>query len=326
MASLCQKQYIFIILVFSALVPQITSRVIPQASMRERHEQWMAHYGREYKNAMEKEERYKIFKANVEFIDFVNNAGGKPYKLSVNQFADLTNEEFKSTYMAYRNPFKTKSAPATSFQYENFTAIPRSIDWRKKGAVTAIRDETCGAWTFPAVDTVEGIIKIKGGKLYTLSVQEIVDCDNGGENGCTGGFVSEAFDFIKQNGLTTESNYPSKDKTGTCDIKKEAEPVAKISSYEYVPADSEEALMKAVSKQPVAFYSSGVFTGQCGTVLDHGVTVVGYGAENGKLKYWIIKNSWGTTWGEEGYMRLQRDIDEKEGLCGIAMDALYPVV
>ncbi|KAK4487495.1 hypothetical protein RD792_005866 [Penstemon davidsonii] len=100
---------------------------------------------------------------------------------------------------------------------------------------------------------------------------------------------------------------------------------------------NEAALMKTDANQPTAvsldasgpsfqFYSSGVFTGQCVTTLNHGVTVVGYGTENGKLKYWITKNSWGTTWGEEGYMRLQRDTDEKEGLCGIAMDALYRVV
>ncbi|KAK4487493.1 hypothetical protein RD792_005864 [Penstemon davidsonii] len=195
-----------------------------------------------------------------------------------------------------------------------------------------------GAWTFLAADAVEGITKIKNGKLYNLSIQEILDCDTGAEgNGCDGGFVSEAFDFIKQNGLTTESNYPSKEKPGTCDKNKEAQHVAKISSYEKIPADNEAALMKAVANQPIAvsldasgpsfqFYSSGVFTGQCGTTLDHVVTVVGYGTENGKLKYWIIKNSWGTTWGEEGYMKLQRDTDEKEGLCGIAMDALYPVV
>ncbi|KAK4493510.1 hypothetical protein RD792_005589 [Penstemon davidsonii] len=236
-----------------------------------------------------------------------------------------------ATHLSYKSTPNTKPASLTAFLYENFTAIPPSIDWRKQGAVTSIRDETC-------VDTVEGITKIKNGKLYNLSIQEILDCDTSADgNGCDGGFVSEAFDFIKQNGLTTESNYPSKEKPGTCDKKKETQHVAKISSYEKIPADNEAALMKAVANQPIAvsldasgpsfqFYSSGVFTGQCGTTLNHGVTVVGYGTENGKLKYWIIKNSWGTTWGDEGYMRLQRDTDEKEGLCGIAMDALYPVV
>ncbi|KAL2494716.1 Senescence-specific cysteine protease SAG12 [Forsythia ovata] len=338
MATACLK-YCFTILVItiSALAPQSMSRIIPEASIMERHNQWMARYGRVYKDVIEKKKRYRIFKANVEYIESVNNAEDKPYKLSVNQFADQTNDEFKKAHIAYRNLFKTKSSAATSFKYENVTAVPPSIDWRKKGAVTSIRDAICGGWTFPAVDTVEGITKIKGGKLYTLSVQEIVDCNNEGKNGCGGGFTSEAFEFIKQHGLTTESNYPTKGKVGTCDTKKEADPVAKISGYENVPVDSEEALMKAVANQPVAvsidaagadfqFYSSGVFTGQCGTTLDHGVTVVGYGTEKGKLKYWIIKNSWGTTWGEDGYMRLQKDINAKEGLCGISMEATYPTV
>lgn len=165
-----------------------------------------------------------------------------------------------------------------------------------------------GAWTLPAVDTVEGLTKIKTGRLYTLSVQEILDCDGGG-HGCDGGFTDKAFEFIKQHGLTTESNYPSKGSIGTCDTKKEAEPVTKISGYENVPVDNERALLQAVANQPVAvsvdasgadfqFYTSGVFSGKCGAVLDHGVTVIGYGTSNGKLKYWLIKNSWGTSWGE----------------------------
>ncbi|KAL8460650.1 hypothetical protein ACS0TY_032244 [Phlomoides rotata] len=335
MASLYQKQYILIVLAVTIMVTltRTTSRVIPETSMRERHEQWMSDYGREYKNGIEKEERYNIFKANAEYIHSVNNAGNKPYKLSINQFADKTNKEFKSTYTTYKKPLESRVTP---FWYENLTAVPPSIDWRKKGAVTGIRGGSCGAWTYPAVDTVESITMIKSGTLYNLSVQEILDCSSACD-GCTGGLLTNAFDFIKQKGLTTESNYPSNEKMGTCDVKKEAEPVAKISSYGYVPADDEEALMVAVAGQPVAvsvdasgagfqFYKSGVFTGECGTDLDHGVTVVGYGTENGKLKYWIVKNSWGTSWGEEGYMRLERDIVQREGQCGIAMEALYPIV
>ncbi|XP_073154179.1 senescence-specific cysteine protease SAG12-like [Henckelia pumila] len=320
------------------MVPKITSRVIPEADIRERHAQWMDQYGRKYKDDAEKQSRLVIFKSNVEYIDFINNAGKKQYKLSVNQFADMTNEEFKKTYMAYRSLNSAKSPSTTAFRYENFTDIPPSIDWRKKGAVTPIRDETCGAWTFPAVDTVEGITKIKGGKLYDLSVQEIVDCNTGIEQGCDGGgFISDAFEFIKSNGITTEKNYPPRDVKGTCDKKKEAEPVTKITGYQKVPANNEDALMKAVANQPVAvrvdasgsdfqFYSTGVFTGKCGDTLDHGVTVVGYGMEKGKLKYWIIKNSWGPSWGEDGYMRLQRDIADKEGLCGITIEVYYPVI
>nr|GLL45870.1 senescence-specific cysteine protease SAG39-like [Ipomoea trifida] len=326
-----------IILCSTVWISQATSRAIQGASMAERHEQWMAIYGRQYQSVAEKEKRYRIFKSNVEFIDMVNGAGNRPYTLGINGFADLTNDEFRAAYIGASRPSATKSSEMNTFRYETSGAIPPSIDWRKKGAVTPIRGAECGAWTFPAVDTVEGITKIKTGKLYTLSVQEIVDCINGCSNGCNGGFTIEAFEFIKNHGLTTESNYPSTGTNGTCNAKKEAQPVAKISGYESVPAGDENALMKAVAKQPVAvyvdasraefqFYAGGVFSGDCGTTLDLGGTVVGYGVNHDKQEYWILKNSWGTMWGEKGYMRLARGINKQGGQCGVAMEATYPVV
>lgn len=117
----------------------------PDVSMIVRHKQWMTIYGRQYKDMEEKEKRYNIFKANVEYIDFVNSAGIKPYKLGVNEFADLTNDEFNAAYAGYRSPSKTTTSNTiTSFRYENVTSIPPSMDWRKKGAVTPIRDAACG--------------------------------------------------------------------------------------------------------------------------------------------------------------------------------------
>ncbi|KHN27804.1 KDEL-tailed cysteine endopeptidase CEP1 [Glycine soja] len=135
--------------------------------------------------------------------------------------------------------------------------------------------------------------------------------------------------------MCSEANYPYTAVDGTCDANKEASPAAQIKGYETVPANSEDALQKAVANQPVSvtidvggsafqFNSSGVFTGQCGTQLDHGVTAVGYGSTDDGTQYWIVKNSWGTQWGEEGYIRMQRGTDAQEGLCGIAMDASYP--
>ena len=182
----------------------------------------------------------------------------------------------------------------------------------------------------------EGITQITTGKLISLSEQELVDCDTGGENqGCSGGLTDDAFRFIQIHGLASEATYPYEGDDGTFNSKKEAHPAAKIKGYEDVPANNEKALQKAVAHQPVAvaidaggfefqFYTSGVFTGQCGTELDHGVAAVGYGIGDDGMKYWLVKNSWGTGWGEEGYIRMQRDVTAKEGLCGIAMQASYP--
>lgn len=193
-----------------------------------------------------------------------------------------------------------------------------------------------GCWAFSAVASTEGMFQIASGELVSLSEQELVDCDTNGESqGCEGGYVEDGFEFIIRNGgITTEANYPYIGVDGTCNINNEASHIVQIQSYEEVPSNSEEALLKAVANQPVSvsidagsnfqFYSSGIFTGECGTELDHAVTVVGYGSDNGGTKYWIVKNSWGTEWGEEGYIRMLRDIDAEEGLCGIAMDATFP--
>lgn len=184
---------------------------------------------------------------------------------------------------------------------------------------------------------MEGIAQITTGKLISLSEQEIVDCDvNAEDQGCGGGYMDDAFKFIIQNhGIAAEATYPYQATDGTCNKKEEASHAAKISGYEDVPANNEEALIKAAANQPISvaidasgaafqFYSSGVFAGECGTDLDHGVTLVGYGTTSDGTKYYLVKNSWGASWGENGYIRMRRDSDAKEGICGIAMEPSYP--
>ncbi|KAI3923683.1 hypothetical protein MKW98_011313 [Papaver atlanticum] len=333
-----QFMFMALFIILATWVSQaMSSRVVllHEPTMVDRHQQWMTRYAKVYKNQAEKEKRFNIFKANVEFIES-SNVGSKPYKLSVNEFADQTIEEFKSSRNGYKRSWRKSPQESTTFKYENVTAVPSTMDWRNKGAVTPVKDQgQCGKTKmasipklipnllFSAVAAMEGITQLATGKLTSISEQELLDCDTKGEDqGCEGG-------------LTTEANYPYNRVDGSCNTKKANTHAASINGYEDVPANNEASLLKAVSKQPVSvaidasgqdfqFYSSGVFTGTCGTDLDHGVTAVGYGTDSDGTKYWLVKNSWGTSWGEDGYIRMQRDVDANEGLCGIAMEASYP--
>ncbi|KAM0943997.1 putative fruit bromelain [Dioscorea sansibarensis] len=327
-----------VLLVLSVHVSEAASRVLNEASLSKRHEGWMAQYGRSYQDAAEKQRRFEIFKKNVEFIDSFN-AGNYKFKLGANPFADQTNEEFRATHNGFRLSSTDGNRAKSFFKYENIPAVPESVDWRTKGAVTHVKDQgQCGScWAFSAVAAIEGVTKLSTGSLISLSEQEIVDCDVYGEdNGCNGGWPDGAFKFVIQNGgLTTETNYPYRATQGSCNSQKEASIAAQINGFEDVPTNNEAALLNAVANQPVTvvidaggsafqFYSSGVFTGNCGTELDHAVVAVGYGQDSDGTKYWLVKNSWGESWGENGYVKMERDVESDLGLCGIAMKASYP--
>ncbi|XP_043707839.1 vignain-like [Telopea speciosissima] len=303
------------------------------------YERWRSHHTVS-RDLSEKQKRFNVFKENVKYIHEFNK--DHPYKLKLNKFADMTNQEFKSTYAGSKVKHHTmmRGPRSGGFMYEKFKDAPSSIDWRTNGAVTPVKNQgQCGScWAFSTVVAIEGINQIKTQNLVPLSEQQLVDCDRGDQNqGCNGGLMEYAFEYIKNNGgITTEDIYPYTAQSGTCDVSKENAPLVTIDGHENVPSSDENALMQAVANQPVSvaieasgnafqFYSEGVFTGPCGTELDHGVAIVGYGTTVDGTKYWIVRNSWGAEWGEQGYIRMQRDVSAKEGLCGIAIEASYPI-
>ncbi|XP_028772580.1 cysteine proteinase RD21A-like [Neltuma alba] len=303
------------------------------------YEHWLVEHGKVYNALGEKEKRFEIFKDNLRFID-EHNAENRTYKVGLNRFADLTNEEYRAKYLGTKIDPKRRISKARSNRYAPHVGdeLPESVDWRKEGAVVQVKDQgSCGScWAFSTVAAVEGVNKLVTGDLISLSEQELVDCDTKYNEGCNGGLMDYAFQFIIDNGgIDTEEDYPYRAVDGQCDPYRKNAKVVTIDGYEDVPANDEKALKKAVANQPVSvaieaggrefqLYVSGVFTGRCGTELDHGVTAVGYGTENG-VDYWIVKNSWGSSWGEEGYIRMERNVaTTNTGKCGIVMEASYP--
>jgi len=228
------------------------------------------------------------------------------------------------------------------------STLASSIDWTTKGAVTGVKDQgSCGScWSFSATGALEGAYYNKYGSLVSFSEQNLVDCDNrkngGSDLGCNGGLMDSAFDWISSwGGICTEDGYPyvsgTTQKAGDCDTSCKKNTNAAPKSYTDVATNSDTALASALNVGPVSvaieadqaafqLYKSGVFTAACGDSLDHGVLAVGYGTD-GSLDFWKVKNSWGSSWGENGYIRLQKGVSQKTGQCGVLSGPpSYPVL
>jgi C1A family cysteine protease len=253
------------------------------------------------------------------------------HKVGITQFFDLTREEFLTKYTGLnfvKSPKNFKELPVVNQSNVAF-------DWRTKGAVNPVKNQgQCGScWAFSAITSLESAWKIAGNNLENFSEQQLVDCSGSqGNQGCNGGWMDYAFTYIKVNGIEKTSDYPYTARDGTCKADK-TKYVAKIINYVDVPANTGSQLLAAAQIKPVSIavdanaffaYTSGILSTTCTTSLNHGVAVVGYGQE-GATNFWIIRNSWGATWGEQGYVRIADDgKDGSKGYCGVNMVPSYP--
>lgn len=319
-----------------------------KSSLITRFESWI----NEFKIAIETDEQYssilKKWVNNNRFIEEVNSRNFT-YRLGHNQFSGMDSSDF-SKYLGisgilYKDTENIKNTKSLELDLK----VPESVNWVTKGAVTNVKDQgECGScWSFSTTGALEGAYFIKYGVLETFSEQQLVDCDNyrnGGKDlGCKGGLMDNAFTWIGDNGgLCSENDYPyfsGKTKSsGSCKTSCKNIQNSKITQFVDIIKSSDDEMMKAISKQPVSIaieadqrefqlYKSGVFSTSCGVNLDHGVLVVGYGNEN-NLDYYLVKNSWSTSWGENGYAKLGRgkQYNNGDGQCGLLLQGSYPVL
>jgi len=296
-------------------------------------------FGVRIQNGREFVQRLENFMRNHDKIERHNARPDVTYKLGHNQFSHLTPEEWRAQFTGINRP--NLREPASSVA--DFKDAPKaaSVDWVAAGAVTPVKNQgSCGScWSFSTTGALEGAYFIKHGNLVSFSEQQLVDCDRL-DHGCNGGWMDRAFGFIKRNGgLCTEQDYPyvsgTTQKAGTCQTTCQEVPGSRVVSWTDL-APTDEALTGALNQQPVSvavqadqdafmLYAGGIVTGYCGTNLDHGVLAVGYGTENG-IDYYKVKNSWGESWGEGGYIRIQRNVNQEGGQCGILSAASFPTI
>eukprot|EP01099_Mayorella_cantabrigiensis_P001826 TRINITY_DN179_c0_g1_i1.p1 TRINITY_DN179_c0_g1~~TRINITY_DN179_c0_g1_i1.p1 ORF type:complete len:332 (+),score=98.75 TRINITY_DN179_c0_g1_i1:51-1046(+) len=308
---------------------------ITETEMEDQFLEWIQVHGKQYPHD-EFHYRFRVWKSNLKFVVENNARPDVTYTVSMNKFADLTVNEFVERYTGAKQivEMTPEDLKAAGKPLDSLVSLPTTVDWRTAGVVTPVKDQgQCGScWAFSTTGAVEGVWALKSGKLVSLSEQQLVDC-NTNNSGCNGGWPYIAMQYLIGAGSDTESSYPYHASQGRC-VRQQVG--AKVVGYYQLPKGSESNLQSATanvgpvsvcidaSQPSFQLYKSGVYNEpKCNPYyLDHAVLVVGYGNEGGK-DYWLVKNSWGTSWGEQGYIKMSRNANNQ---CGIASAAVYAMV
>jgi len=317
---------------------EITKQDLLSLDLRAEFKDWAQSFGKSYPDIDEEAHRFGLWiKAMHEVAS--ENDKELSYKLRMNQFGDLTKEEFRQ-YNGLRPRDEPNLINLQQAISGDVGANPSSVDWTTQGVVTPVKNQgQCGScWAFSTTGSMECDYAIKHGTLTSLSEQQLVDCSNT-NYGCNGGWYERAWEYVRnEGGLCTESSYSYTARDGTCKASSCGTKYNDVTAgvYTSVTKDSDSALETAVASGCVSvsieadqtafqYYSSGVLTGNCGCNTDHAVLVVGYGTESGQ-EYWKVKNSWGVTWGEKGYVLICRNCDKNgnRGECCINSDPAVP--
>ena len=289
---------------------------------------YIAKHGKVYETVEEYGLRMNEWRKADRYIQLHNNEMNATWTLSHNHLSDWTHAERKSLN-GLKPELRTREYAPVLLEPSNSDGV----NWVEKGAVTDVKNQgSCGScWSFSTTGALEGAHFIATGSLESFSEEQFVQCDYGVTKnlGCNGGLMDKAFAYAESNAIQTEANYPytsGNGRKGSCDSSKLEGASLKVTTYTDVTVNSPEQLKAALDKQPVSvaieadkmafqMYHSGVLTGdKCGTNLDHGVLAVGYGTENG-VEYYLVKNSWGATWGDAGYVKI--GVEDGAGVCGI---------
>lgn len=314
----------------------------------EEWETWKQTHQRRYESPTEEKFRMKIYMENKAKVEKHNRRaaqGRHSFHLKMNEYGDMLHHEFVQKLNGYRmRPGNNSVEGPMSARYlapAHVEVIPENVDWRQHGAVTEVKNQgQCGScWSFSTTGALEAMNFRKTGKLISLSEQNLIDCSRSyGNEGCNGGLMDNAFQYIKENGgIDTEESYPYEGEDDKCRYDPKNKGASDVGFVD-VDAGNEEALKSALATQgpcsvaidasheSFQFYSHGIYRDpECSPDnLDHGVLAVGFGVDKKSGEaYWLIKNSWGTTWGDQGYVKIARN---EGNMCGVASAASYPLV